>query len=166
MTEFKELPKRKLHRLKEYDYSQSGYYFITICTKDKKKLLSNVGNAVLGIPPKLTEIGQMVQEAWDKMSQIDAYIRTDEFCIMPNHIHGIIVIENGITERRGRRSLQSLVTGFKSVTTRKYNGYTGKNSSLWQSSYYDVVIKNEAQLYETRKYIMENPLKWTLDEYY
>lgn len=166
----KDLPIRKLHRLKEYDYSQNGYYFITICTKDKKMILSNVGNAVPGVPPKidLTTIGQMVKESWEKISQIDKGIKTDAFCIMPNHIHGIIVIEDKdcLTERRGRRSLHSIVAGFKSVTTRRYKKIVNKSESLWQSSFYDTVIKNESQLYEIRKYIMFNHLKWNMDKYF
>lgn len=103
-------PKRKLHRLKEYDYTQNGYYFITICTKNREKLLSKVGNAVL----------------------------------------------------------QSLVAGFKSVTTREYNKLlnNGKTDSLWQSSFYDMVIRNEEQLFEIRNYIFENPIKWEMDKYY
>ncbi len=166
-------PKRKLHRLKEWDYSQNGYYFITICTNNKENLLSTVGNAVLGVPPKmkLTDVGMMVDEAWRKLSVIDSCIKTDEFCIMPNHIHGIIVIDNKEvlkTERRGRRSLHSIVAGFKSVTTRKYNSIASlnKKQSLWQSSFYDTVIRNEKALYEIRKYIIENPFKWIEDKYY
>ena len=164
------LPVRKLHRLKEYDYSQNGYYYITICTEDRKKILSDVGNAVPGVPPKvvLTEIGRMVEECWEKMSQIDENIKTDAFCIMPNHIHGIIVIENKdlSSERRGRRSLHSIVSGFKSVTTRKYKKITNNSESLWQSSFYDTIIKNETELYEIRKYIEYNHLKWNNDKYF
>ena len=166
----KELPIRKLHRLKEYDYSQDGYYFITICTKDRKMILSNVGNAVPGVPPKveLTEVGRMVKDSWEKISQIDESIKTDVFCIMPNHIHGIIVIENKdfFAERRGRRSLHSLVSGFKSVTTRRYNKITNNCESLWQSSFYDTVIRDESQLYEIRKYITYNHIKWNQDKYF
>ena len=170
MTDY---PKRKLHRLKEYDYTQNGYYFITICTKNREKLLSKVGNAVLGVPPviELTKIGEIVLKTWNTMSEIDDRVKTDEFCIMPNHFHGIIVIDNGLSkesEHRGRRSLQSLVAGFKSVTTREYNKLlnNGKTDSLWQSSFYDMVIRNEEQLFEIRNYIFENPIKWEMDKYY
>ncbi len=170
MTDY---PERKLHRLKKYDYTANGYYFITVCTRNKEKILSSVGNTVLGVPPaiKLSNVGEIVLKAWKRMSEIDSRIRTDEFCIMPNHFHGIIVIDNGLadeTEHRGRRSLQSLVSGFKSVTTREYNKLINseKTVSLWQSSFYDTVIRDEAQLFEIRKYISENPIKWKLDKYY
>ena len=168
-----ELPKRKLHRLQQYDYSQNGYYFITICTHHRKPLLCTVGNAVLGVPPsvKPTSIGEAVLSAWMHMSEIDPYIRTDAFCLMPNHIHGIIVIDapkEETAERRGRRSLPDLVRAFKSVTTREYKRMFGvtEQDALWQSSYYDEIIRNDAHLAAVQSYIDGNPSKWTEDEYY
>ena len=166
-----QLPVRKLHRLKNWDYSQNGYYFITVCTYGKRKILAEVGNAVPCVPgdtpePKLTQIGEIVKSAWDGISKLDANIKTDLFCIMPNHIHGIIIIENqeydvSEAERRGRRSLQEIVRGFKSVSTREYNKIVSdsERNKLWQSSYYDEVIRNEQMLYEARKYIKYNHLK-------
>lgn len=159
-------PQRKPHRLKSWDYSSNGYYFITICTKGKRNLFAKVGNAVPGVPPKLTEIGEIVAKAWERLNEVDPNFKTDYFCIMPNHIHGIIVIENqepdvSETERRGRRSLQDIVRGFKSVTTREYNKIVEKEekNKLWQVSFYDEIIKNEQMLYEARKYIKFNHLK-------
>lgn len=175
-----ELPNRKLHRLPSWDYSQNGYYYITVCTHNRRNLLC-VGNAVPGVPNVSgnenqmvpTEIGKIVLEAWDKMSRIDSNIKTDYFCLMPNHIHGIIVIENqpfteNEEERRRRRSIHDLVRGFKSVTTREYNKIVSNNEKnlLWQSSFYDEIIKNEDMLYETRRYIDENPMKWQDDKLY
>jgi REP element-mobilizing transposase RayT len=168
-----QLPKRKQHRLQQYDYSQNGYYFITICTHHRKPLLCRVGNAVPGVPPSVTPtpIGNAVLSAWICMSEIDPYIHTDAFCLMPNHIHGIIVIdapEGETAERRGRRSLPDLVRAFKSTTTREFNrmnAYAGQDA-LWQSSYYDTVIRNDAHLNAVRAYIDINPAKWPEDEYY
>lgn len=167
------LPERKLHRLKQYDYSQNGYYFITICTDRRRPLLCSVGNAVPGVPRSVapTEIGTIVLEAWARMSEIDPYIRTDAFCLMPNHIHGIIVIdvpEGEAKERRGRRSLPDLVRAFKSTTTRAFkrmNASAGQ-VALWQGSYYDEIIRNDAHLAAVRSYIDGNPAKWPEDEYY
>ena len=168
-----ELPKRKSHRLQGYDYSKNGYYFVTICTHERKCILGNVGNAVPGVPQKtvLTEIGKIVLSAWNKMSEIDPNIKTDWFCIMPNHIHGIIVIKNqpatnDEAERRGRRSLQSVVRGFKSAVTREYNKLVPeeKRNKLWQKSFYDEIIRNQTAYDEISKYIYENPMNWELDE--
>ena len=175
------LPDRKLHRLQNYDYSQSGYYFITICTKERRNILATVENAVPSVPsvvpsvPSITTtaIGDIVTDAWNRLSGIDDLIKTDYFCVMPNHIHGIIIIQNQQdmspeTERRGRRSLQDLVRGLKSVTTREYNKAVPQamKNTLWQSSFYDTIIRSERMLYEIRKYIDENPLRWREDELY
>lgn len=96
---------------------------------------------------------------------------------MPNHIHGIIIIKNErldlpekkkyafeITERRGRRSLQGLIKDFKSVTTRIYKNMFLQNESLWQTSFYYEIIRNDEHLYSILKYIEQNPLKWEHDE--
>lgn len=168
-------PQRRLHRLKDWDYSQTGYYHITICTKNRRPILANVGNAVLGVPPEVvpTTIGCAVLRAWAKLSQLDKNITTDYFCLMPNHIHGIVVIQNqpptaNEAERRGRRSLPEIVRAFKSTTTREYNRMVPENkrNTLWQSSFYDEIIRNNGMLYETRKYIEENPFKWNEDDLY
>ena len=166
-------PKRKLHRLQRYDYSQNGYYFVTICTDHRRNLLCTVGNAVPGVPlsVKPTAVGSMVMAAWERMSEVSPYVHTDAFCLMPNHIHGIIVIdapEGETPERRGRRSLPELVRAFKSTTTREYRRSLSisDQSSLWQGSYYDEVIRNDAHLDAIRAYIDSNPAKWSEDKYY
>ncbi|MBR3935914.1 MAG: transposase [Oscillospiraceae bacterium] len=173
--ESKDYPERKRHRLQGYDYSSNGYYFVTICTHERKCLLAAVGNAVPGVPQKIvpTKIGEIVLKAWAKMSEVDRNIETDWFCMMPNHIHGIIIIKNQSftndeTERRGRRSLQSIVRGFKSAVTREYNKLVPEDerNKLWQKSFYDEIIRNQAAYDEISKYIYENPMKWEDDELY
>jgi len=167
-------PQRKLHRLQGYDYGQNGAYFVTICTRDKKPILCHVGNAVPGVPPAVTPtaVGEIVLAAWENMNRIDPDVRTDAFCLMPNHIHGIIRIdrprEPSETERRGRRSLPEIVRGLKSVTTRAYNRLVpeSEKNRLWQSSYYDVVIRSEAHYLAVWDYIAGNAARWTEDEYY
>ena len=169
-----DLPRRKLPRLRGYDYSQNGYYFITICTHDRKDLLCTVGNAVPGVPIPMipTRIGNIVLSAWKRMACVDPYIDTDAFCMMPNHIHGIICIDYPMqceaAERRGRRSLPELVRAFKSATTRAYNriAAAGEKNMLWQSSYYDEIIRNASHLDAVRSYIDGNPARWAEDEYY
>lgn len=177
---------RKNLRLKEYDYSQNGMYFITICTKNRKNILCKissekeakdiVGNDALVVP---SEIGKFIINCWNNISKINTNILTYDFVLMPNHIHGIIFIteQDGvceinkkygfeILERRGRRSLQSIIKDFKSVTTRKYNEIFPVKNELWQKSYYEHIIRNEKELLQIQKYILENPLKWNLDKYY
>jgi REP element-mobilizing transposase RayT len=139
-----------------------------------------------------TEIGKIIIECWNKMSEIDENVSTDKFCLMPNHIHGIIIIKNqpviyvddevdintkcnGIqterlglqAERRGRRSLRGVVRGFKSVTTRRYNHiFAGDRNGLWQSSYYDRVIRNKKEYEKIAEYIENNPKNWQMDKHY
>ena len=169
----KDFPQRKQHRLQGYDYSKNGYYFVTICTHNRKCILATVGNAVPGVPQKMipTEIGKIGLNAWNKMSEIDDNIKTDWFCLMPNHIHGIIIIKNqpatnDETERRGRHSLHSIVRGFKSTVTRDYNKIVSEKekNELWQKSFYDEIIRNQFAYDEISKYIFENPMKWEEDE--
>lgn len=172
------LLKRKTIRIKDYDYSNEGMYFITICTKNKRPLLSkiimdNVGNDALVVPNK---IGKIIDECWNNMEIQNKNIFINEYVIMPNHIHGIIEIRDQkerelkiekkygfeVEERRGRRSLQSILKDFKSVTTRKYNSIVSEKNKnmLWQKSYYEHIIRNEKEYYEIVKYIKNNPLKW------
>ena len=173
MTDMEDFPKRKQHRLHGYDYSKNGYYFVTICTHERKCVLATVGNAVPGVPQKMipTAIGEIVLRSWAKMSEIDKNIETDWFCLMPNHIHGIIIIKNqpqtnDEAERRGRRSLHSLVRGFKSSVTREYNKFVAENerNKLWQKSFYDEIIRNKKAYDEISEYIFKNPAKWEEDE--
>ncbi len=172
------LLKRKTIRIKDYDYSNEGMYFITICTKNKIPMLSNiifdtVGNDALVVPNK---IGNIIDECWKNIETQNENIFINEYVIMPNHIHGIIEIKNQkerelkiekrygfeVEERRGRRSLQSILKDFKSVTTRKYNKIVNEKykNMLWQKSYYEHIIRNEKEYYEIVKYIKNNPLKW------
>ena len=95
------LPRRKDIRLKDYDYSQAGYYFITICAMDRQKLFGEIVGADDPVCPqpvmKANEIGKIACQCWNKINDIYDNVRTDAFCLMPNHIHGIIVISGGWT---------------------------------------------------------------------
>ncbi|MEG2833295.1 MAG: transposase [Ruthenibacterium sp.] len=164
--------------MKDYDYSQNGYYYVTLCVSERKNLLcSLVGSDALVAPSPL---GQKVIACWNNISLLNENIEIDKFILMPNHIHGIIVIKNAdaeiakqekmfdfeITERRGRRSLQGLLKDFKSVTTRQYKKMYGADSSLWQSSFYDEIIRNQEQYEKIWQYIETNPSKWKEDVLY
>ena len=149
---------------------------MTICTRNKRNLLCRVGNAVPGVPPLVTPtaIGTVVLDAWDRLSSLDPGIHADKFCLMPNHVHFLLFLDfpsdmkNGGSERRGRRSLPELVRGFKSTTTREYNRLVSpaEKNQLWQSSYYDVIIRSEAHYLSVWQYIDDNPARWAEDEYY
>lgn len=173
------LPQRKRLRLKDYDYSQAGYYFITICTQGKRKILCDiVGDDSLVIP---STIGKIVSDRWNNISKLNDKIKTDLFCLMPNHIHGIIIIENSnqnikidkkfgfeTAEQYGLRSLQGVIRDYKSITTRLYNKLVTdqERNTLWQKSFYDHIIRDEEELQKIREYIYNNPRQWHLDKYY
>jgi len=160
--------KRKLNRLKEYDYSQDGCYFATICVRDKKEWFGKIETGRM----VLNEYGEIIEQRWLWLRRQYPYVKLDEFVVMPNHFHGILVIDsNHIIIGNGRdRSLQKikplseLIGAFK-TTSSKLIHQSGLNVFRWQKSFYDHIIRNEKTLQKIREYIQNNPLKWDLDEY-
>ncbi len=160
-----EFPKRKQMRLKYYDYSQNGYYFVTICTKDKKHLFGEIVGATLcgrpNNPDKMIEKWLLETENKFKDVKIPIYV------IMPNHIHFVIAKTGDHTGS----PLQDIVGWFKTMTTNEYfknikeKLYLPTNTKLWQRGYYEHVIRNEEDYENICKYIEENPLKWEIDKY-
>jgi putative transposase len=164
--------RRKSLRLKDYDYSQHGAYFITICAKDRKCLF---GQIVVADDPvrqntiHLSAIGNIVSDCWNTIARIYPEVRVDKHIIMPNHVHGIIIIGNNGNDQisnggQRRPPLQKIVQGFKSVSTRRCFplGY----STVWQRSYYDHIVRNEQEYLEIWEYIDSNMQKWHTDIYF
>ncbi len=143
-----QLPQRKQTRLKEFDYSSTAFYFITICTNEHKCVLSNIitqaDGTVLNV---LTPYGRVAESYLVKIPGMDQYV------IMPNHIHMIIHKTNG-------NPIASDVRSFKILVTKAI----GK--SIWQRSFYDHIIRDETDYMIKWKYIDENPAKWADDEYH
>lgn len=168
--------------MKDFDYGAYGYYYVTICTRNKKCLLStiSVGSDALVAPNVTpTKLGEKVWECFNNIAIMNENIEIDTFILMPNHIHAIIIIKNEepveqidkkyafeISERRGRRSLQGLMKDFKSITTRYYKNMFNANCSLRQESFYDEVIKNDEHYLGVCQYINDNPNKWAEDKYF
>ena len=156
-----ELPKRKPTRLKEYDYSSNGYYFVTVCTKNKEKLLCEiVGEGLCALPKiKLTGIGEIVNNAINYINDNYENAYVDKYVIMPNHIHLILEIKTG---GDGTPPLQGydIIGRLKSFTDNQYGG------KLWQRSFYDHIIRNERDYCEVWNYIDSNPNEWIKDEFY
>ena len=160
------LPQRKNIRLKNYDYSQAGYYFVTICTKDRLGLFGDIvlGSEDSALLPTTTpnKIGDIVCECWNKINEIYDNVKIDAFCLMPNHIHGIIIISE--TDGQSRPSLPKIIQGFKSVSTRMCFKYNYK--TIWQKNYYEHIIRSQEEYERIYEYIETNPLKWKEDKYY
>ena len=160
----RELPIRKTARLCGYDYSQAGYYFVTICTKDKHEILGHIVGADDSVRPSVvkSQIGIIVENSWHEINRVYENVKAVKFCVMPNHIHGIIVIEN--TGGQSRPPLQKVIQGYKSVTTRMC--FTMGCRQIWQRSYNDHVIRNESEYLKICQYIDKNPAQWEKDRYY
>jgi len=158
---FKNKYKIKSVRLKGYDYSQNGMYFITICTKDRKEFFGEIVNGEM----KLNEIGETVKKEWLQTPIIRPNIFLDEWIVMPNHIHGIIEIKNVETPRWGVSkpdSLGSIINQIKSICTKKI-WKSGYPDFAWQSRFYDHIIRNDESLNKIKEYIRINPQKWEED---
>ena len=170
-------------RLNGWDYSSNAYYFVTICTKKWICFFGEVINGTMN----LSTIGEIAAEEWQKTEQIRHNVTLDDWVVMPNHIHGIIVIENEIatessdivetsrwdvSETRHRRvstgrllpnSLGSIIGQFKSVCTKRIRKYELPKFA-WQPRFYDHIIRGEESLNKAREYIRNNPLKWEFDK--
>ena len=153
-----EPPKRKNNRLSNYDYSQNGAYFITICTKDKKPLLCCVGANC--VRPLLSGIGQLVENEIFILSETYAGVGVDKFIIMPNHLHMIITIDCGGGRTQFAPTITRIIKQFKGIITKQIG------LSIWQRSYHDHIIRNEEDYLRIWQYIDENPVKWADDKYF
>ena len=157
---------RKPNRLKHYDYSSGGWYFITICTKDHKNHFGEIKNGKM----ILNEIGEIVDECWNKIETLHKSIELDYYVIMPNHLHGIIIIDNvgdanfASPTDRTKMVLSKLIQQFKRSVTIKIKSTQQYSNFKWQHSFYDRIIRNEKELFNIRKYIQQNPLKWGFEK--
>ena len=178
---------RRSIRLPGFDYTRPGAYCVTICTHQRECTLGQIedGKMILNI------YGQIAHEEWVRSAVIRHEIQLDEFIVMPNHLHGIVIITDdasgathsvgahGFVGATGRsplrmqtmrpgpppKSLGSFIAGFKSAATQRINALRGTPGlPVWQHNYYEHVIRNEDEWNEIRTYIAENPLKWELDE--
>jgi len=161
----KELPLRKKIRLEGYDYSQDGYYHITICVENGHEMLAQiVGDAALGVPcVELTDIGKVVKHYIENINIVYGdEVKLNKYVIMPNHIHMIIVINNSGTPRAAsptKAKIPKVINSLKGLVTRKI-GF-----AIWHRSYNDRILRNEEAYRNIWQYIDENPLKWAEDIY-
>jgi len=155
----RELRTRKRNRLKGYDYSRNGAYFVTFCIKDRLCLLGSIVGATAPgrLQMQLTQLGEIVAETIQVANRNDVTI--DRYVVMPNHIH-LIVILRSQTGDRGRSPLQHIVRNIKSYVTKNI-GF-----SPWQKSFHDHIIRNEDDYHRIAEYIENNPARWEDDCFY
>ena len=161
-------------RLENWDYSIPWWYYITICTRGMKCWFGDIKNGKM----ELNKYGKIASKHFEKIPNHFKSVEIDYYVIMPNHVHGIIII-NDTVETRDRVSLQNnkkfgkplknslpvIINQYKGSVTRRIRK-SGFPSFQWQARFYDHIIRNERDLYRIRTYIKNNPLKWAVDEYY
>jgi putative transposase len=158
-------------RLPDYDYTQPGAYYVTIVTWQRRCVFGEIVDGVM----QLNDSGYIVTEEWEKTPQIRPLIEMDEFVVMPNHVHGIILInEKSVgamrriapTQPNGAipDSIGAILGQIKSITTKQINRLRNTpGAQLWQRNYYDHIIRSEKELNQIRAYIQTNPHRWELD---
>ncbi len=174
MTHATQQYQRHSLRLKDYDYSQEGAYFVTICTHSHKCIFGEIADDAT----RLNRFGNVVNKCWLEIPYHFPNMEIDAFVIMPNHFHGIVSI---VDNRRGevtspipkgaetaplrKHTLGQVIAYFKYQTTKSINQiHKTPGNRLWQRNYYEHVIRNEDDLNDIRQYIIDNPVKWDMDE--
>ena len=169
---------RKLNRLKDYNYSQNGYYYVTMCVKNRINVFGKIRDDRMC----LNRYGRIVNRCWFDLVNHYINCRLDEFVVMSNHIHGIIVINNNVgngfqpfqieksvNPRNGYKpfrtthGLSEIVRGFKTFSSKEINKIQRDFRFQWQKSFYDHIIRDEKSLNKIREYIKYNPTNWNTD---
>ncbi len=165
---------RRSIRLPSYDYGRPGSYFVTVCTNQRLCLFGEVVGGEVNLSP----YGGVVMNCWHDLVNHYAHVELDAFVVMPNHIHGIIVLTDvdsrtdvgaGLkpaptTARSRSYGLPEIVRAFKTFSSRRINEARGTpGESVWQRNYFERVIRDEAELDRTREYIGGNPASWSRD---
>ncbi|MEM1293458.1 MAG: transposase [Cyanobacteria bacterium P01_H01_bin.162] len=170
--------RRRSLRLPHYDYASPGAYFITICTYQRQCLFGEIRDGVM----KLNKFGEVARDCWQAIPDHFAHVQLDAFVVMPNHIHGIIVITDNT--RRGTAmpcpyptpqkrqfgesipgSLPTIIGAYKSAVTKRINAARKvRGISIWQRNYYEHIIRNDIALDRIRRYVQNNPASWQADQ--
>ncbi len=147
-----DFPKRKHPRLKSYDYSQNGMYFVTICTRDRMPVLGTVRNNIF-YP---SDLGSLCCSYLEEIPNHYEGVFLDQYVVMPDHIHVLLLLDDAALtggQGSGCPTLMNIIHAFKRLTAKV------ADADLWQSSFYEHVVRNETDLHEIRTYIQNNPVK-------
>lgn len=157
----KAIHNRQSIRLKGFDYSQEGSYFITICTHVRQSLFGEIINEEM----QINWIGKIVKNQWLQIPGRFNELQLDSFVVMPNHFHGIIKIEESLPGQ----TIGNIIGAFKSLAANEYLKFCKSNNlpieKLWQRNYYEHIIRDEEDYSRIVDYIENNPLKWNEDQY-
>ena len=166
---------RRCIRLQDYDYAQPGAYFVTLCTHNRKCLFGHVVDGEM----YQNEYGRIVSACWGELPYHYPRIDLDAFVVMPNHVHGVILLRDDDNpdatgagskpaptkpNEANRYGLPEIVRGFKTFASRRINEYRNASGApVWQRNYYERVIRNGNELTAVRQYILANPASWAAD---
>ena len=168
---------RRSIRLRGYDYRQSGVYFVTICAYQQRKLFGSVVDGTVALTPA----GEVARDEWRRIAQARANVELDHYVVMPNHVHGLLIIsertEPNIDQRKDfllkqsrgvpAGSLGAIINHYKAAVSRRIrSNQLDCKTQIWQRNYCDHIVRHEAALNEIRKYIAENPARWHDDSLY
>lgn len=157
-------PKRKLLRLKNYDYSTLGAYFVTICTEGNKQILSKIEKEADDIPiVKLSSMGKIVEEVINSIP-VHLNVEIDAYVVMPNHIHMLMILNDNQPTKEGKRSVVSKTVGFIKMQASKKIHETHGKAKVWQRGYNDHIIRDEKDYENVKSYIYYNPTRWLYKE--
>jgi putative transposase len=179
---------RRSTRLKGYDYSSAGAYFVTVFAADNEFVLACTGDARVALNSThifghienaemiLNDLGRIVEQRWRALPEHHPNVELDEFVVMPNHVHFIICIDYRARQASPVQaisrsisgpksgSLGAIVGSFKSGATKHINEYRGTpGAKVWQRNFYDHIIRSESELNRIRAYIADNPARWAYD---
>jgi len=161
---------RRSVRLRGYDYSRAGAYFITMCAKNRHCLFGTITEGTM----VLNDAGRAATDCWLQIPDHFPHVELDEWVVMPNHIHGIVIIVGANHELNVQANnysplqygttptIGSMVRGFKIGVTKWYR-QRSIPSTIWQRNYWDHIIRNESELNRIRQYILDNPMQWERD---
>lgn len=165
---------RRSIRVRGYDYRNAGAYYITLVTHDRQCLFGEI----VDVEMRLNEYGQIAAACWEDIPHHFENVELDTFVMMPNHVHGIVVITDNVGATHASplrkpqlprgpvsRSLAAIIGSFKSATTKRINEMRGmQGATIWQHNYYEHIIRDENDLNRIREYIFNNPSRWAEDD--
>ena len=161
--------RRRSHRKEDHDYSSAGYYYSTICTRWHRQFFCDVVDGQV----QLNDVGSIVQATWMSLPERFPGVTLDRYIIMPNRIHGIIVLPNEYPSELFKEnkdwtppSFGAIMRAFKAAATHRIRHTTARRDFAWQSDCYDRVIRDHVDLHRIRKYIIDNPKNWEEDEFF
>ena len=146
---------RRSPRIQGYDYSSAGAYFVTICAQDRVCIFGEVDRDIV----HLTPVGQIAADTWLSLGEDYPVVCLDEWVLMPNHLHAIILLEVGCPKPLGQ-----IIGAYKSISRKRIKQNLGIEASIWQRNFHEHIIRSEKSLLGVRQYIRDNPAKWSVDK--